>query len=90
MAEPRLVLLDEPLAGVNPILRELMLTRLEEVRRERGVTFLVIEHDLQSVMRICDSVAVMNEGRVLFTGTAKAARGDQRVIDAYLGAQRPA
>jgi ABC-type branched-subunit amino acid transport system ATPase component len=85
MAEPRLVLLDEPLAGVNPILRELMLTRLEQLRKDRRVTFLVIEHDLRSVMRISDSVAVMNEGRVIFTGSAAAARGDQGVIDAYLG-----
>jgi branched-chain amino acid transport system ATP-binding protein len=90
MAEPRLVLLDEPLAGVNPILRELILKRLEEVRSQRGVTFLVIEHDLQSVMRVSDSVAVMNEGRVIFTGTANAARQDRRVVDAYLGAEVPA
>lgn len=85
MTEPRLVLLDEPLAGVNPVLRELMLKRIEQVRRERGVTFLVIEHDLESVMRISDSVAVMSEGGVIFTGDGAAARADRRVVDAYLG-----
>jgi ABC-type branched-subunit amino acid transport system ATPase component len=89
MTEPRLVLLDEPLAGVNPILRELLLERLEQVRRERKVTFLVIEHDLESVMRVSDSVAVMNAGRVIFSGGGAAAREDPAVVDAYLGRVDP-
>jgi neutral amino acid transport system ATP-binding protein len=89
MTEPRLILLDEPLAGVNPILRELMLERLVQVRRERSVTFLVIEHDLESVMRVSDSVAVMNEGHVIFSGDGAAAREDPGVVDAYLGRVDP-
>jgi neutral amino acid transport system ATP-binding protein len=89
MTEPRLVLLDEPLAGVNPILRELLLERLAQVRSERRVTFLVIEHDLESVMRVSDSVAVMNEGRVIFSGAGAAAREDPGVVDAYLGRVDP-
>lgn len=85
MAEPLLVLLDEPLAGVNPTLRELLLQRLREVRASGGITFLVIEHDLGSVMRVSDEVAVMSQGRVIFQGPPDATRRDPAVIDAYLG-----
>lgn len=85
MAEPLLVLLDEPLAGVNPTLRELLLQRLREVQAGGGITFLVIEHDLGSVLRVSDEVAVMSEGRVIFQGSPEATRRDPAVIDAYLG-----
>ncbi|MDQ6772342.1 MAG: ABC transporter ATP-binding protein [Candidatus Dormibacteraeota bacterium] len=93
MAEPRLVLLDEPLAGVNPTLRELLLERLLQARASQGTTFLVIEHDLDSVMRVSDEVAVMSQGRVIFHGSPEAARRDPAVVDAYLGpgaVERPA
>ena len=85
MAEPRLMLLDEPLAGVNPALRELMLERIQHLRSGKRITFLVIEHDLESVMRVSDTVAVMNLGRVIFTGPPRAAQRDPAVVDAYLG-----
>lgn len=85
MAEPRVMLLDEPLAGVNPALRELMLERIQQLRSKEGITFLVIEHDLESVMRVSDTVAVMNLGRVIFAGPPHAAQRDPGVVDAYLG-----
>ena len=69
MTQPKLILLDEPMAGVNPTLAAQLLEHMQAVREERGVTFLLVEHDLDLVMRACDTVVVMNEGRILTTGT---------------------
>jgi branched-chain amino acid transport system ATP-binding protein len=55
------------------------------LRRDRGITFLIVEHDLDFVMRAADSVVVMNEGRVLTAGTPDEVRGNEDVVDAYLG-----
>ena len=85
MASPRLILLDEPMAGVNPALREELLAHVLELRDSRGISFLVVEHDLGFVMQASDRVVVMNEGRVLMAGTPDEVRTDERVIDAYLG-----
>ena len=85
MASPRLILLDEPMAGVNPALREELLAHVLELRGSRGITFLVVEHDLGFVMQASDRVVVMNEGRILMDGTPDEVRRDERVIDAYLG-----
>jgi branched-chain amino acid transport system ATP-binding protein len=84
-ADPRVILLDEPMAGVNPTLAAQLLEHMQAVREERGVTFLLVEHDLDLVMRACDTVVVMNEGRILTAGTPDEVRLDQRVVDAYLG-----
>jgi branched-chain amino acid transport system ATP-binding protein len=85
MASPRLILLDEPMAGVNPALREELLAHVLELRASRGISFLVVEHDLGFVMQASDRVIVMNEGRILMAGTPDEVRTDERVIDAYLG-----
>jgi ABC-type branched-subunit amino acid transport system ATPase component len=85
MASPRLILLDEPMAGVNPALREELLAHVLELRASRGITFLVVEHDLGFVMQASDRVVVMNEGHILMDGTPDEVRHDERVIDAYLG-----
>jgi neutral amino acid transport system ATP-binding protein len=85
MAEPRLVLLDEPMAGVNPTLGRQLVEHVLRLRAEQGVTFLFVEHDLDIVMEASDRVIVMNEGRVIASGTPDEVRGDQRVVDAYLG-----
>lgn len=85
MAEPRLVLLDEPLAGVHPVLGQQLIEHMHELRDERGMTFLFIEHDMETVMDNADRVIVMAQGRVISSGPPDQVRRDQRVIDAYLG-----
>jgi branched-chain amino acid transport system ATP-binding protein len=86
MAEPRLVLLDEPMAGVNPALGRQLLEHVQRLRADEGMTFLFVEHDLDVVMEASDRVIVMNEGRVIASGTPAEVRSDKGVVDAYLGA----
>ena len=86
MLEPRILLLDEPLAGVNPTLGRVLLEHIEALRAERGLTILLVEHDMEVVMRHSDVVVVMAEGRVIVTGAPEVIRRDPRVIEAYLGA----
>jgi neutral amino acid transport system ATP-binding protein len=85
MTQPRLLLLDEPMAGINPTLGGRLLDHMQQLRRERGVTFLFIEHDMEVVMNHSDRVVVMAEGKVIAEGEPHEVRKDQRVIDAYLG-----
>jgi len=84
MAEPKLVLLDEPIAGVNPTLTEKIIDRLRALNDE-GYTFLVIEHDMDVIMRLSERLVVMNDGKKLVEGTPDEVRNDDRVIEAYLG-----
>jgi branched-chain amino acid transport system ATP-binding protein len=86
MLEPRILLLDEPLAGVNPTLGRVLLEHIESLRAERGLTILLVEHDMEVVMGHSDVVVVMAEGRVVVTGAPDVVRRDPRVIEAYLGA----
>jgi neutral amino acid transport system ATP-binding protein len=86
MVEPRLVLLDEPMAGVNPALGRQLLEHVLQLRADEGMTFLFVEHDLDVVMEASDRVIVMNEGHVIASGTPAEVRSDERVVDAYLGA----
>jgi branched-chain amino acid transport system ATP-binding protein len=85
MSSPHMVMLDEPTAGVNPTLARQLLEYMLELRRDAGVTFLLIEHDMEVVMNVSDRVVVMSEGRVIAEGSPDAVRRDQAVIDAYLG-----
>jgi branched-chain amino acid transport system ATP-binding protein len=85
MARPRLVLLDEPGAGVNPSLMNVLVDDIRRTNQEKGVTFLIIEHDLDLVMRLCNPVVVMNNGATLAEGSPREVRANREVIEAYLG-----
>jgi neutral amino acid transport system ATP-binding protein len=84
MAEPVLVLLDEPTAGINPIMVETMEHHIRR-RHAQGVTFLIVEHEMQFVMRLCDPVIVLDRGRPIACDTPGEVQNDPRVLDAYLG-----
>jgi branched-chain amino acid transport system ATP-binding protein len=84
MTDPDLILLDEPVAGVNPTLTRKLLERLEELRAQ-GYSFLIVEHDMEVIMNISDTIIVMSEGKKLMQGTPEEVQSDERVIDAYLG-----
>ncbi len=82
MARPKLLLLDEPMAGINPTLAQEIMGYLESLRDE-GLTMLMVEHDLAAVERVCDPVIVMAQGKVLAQGTLSILRKQQEVLDAY-------
>jgi branched-chain amino acid transport system ATP-binding protein len=84
MADPDVVLLDEPLAGVNPTLEEKLLDRIHELREE-GYTFLLVEHDMDVIMNNCERIIVMHQGQVLADGTSEDIQNNEQVIKAYLG-----
>jgi ABC-type branched-subunit amino acid transport system ATPase component len=87
MSEPRLVLLDEPMAGVNPTLGRELVTYLERLRATRDLTILFVEHNMDVVMEISEDVIVMANGSDIAAGAPTMIRTDQRVIDAYLGSE---
>lgn len=89
MVEPELVMLDEPMAGVNPALKQSLLGHVKSLR-EDGMTVFFVEHDMDVVRDISDWVIVMAQGRIISEGPPEAVMSDQRVIDAYLGAHHDA
>jgi ABC-type branched-subunit amino acid transport system ATPase component len=84
VADPAVLLLDEPTAGVNPTLINQLTERIRELNRT-GKTFLVVEHNMEFVMGLCQQVTVLNQGRTLVTGTPEQVRANPAVLDAYLG-----
>jgi branched-chain amino acid transport system ATP-binding protein len=84
MIEPAMILLDEPAGGVNPALLDRILDRIQAIN-ETGITFLIVEHNMDVVMRLSHSIVVMAHGQVLIQDTPEVVRNDERVLDAYLG-----
>lgn len=89
MAEPTVILLDEPGAGVNPTLKRRLTEHIRRLNEEMGFTMCMVEHDMAMVASLCDPVAVMAAGRLLALGTMEEVRADPRVVDAYLGPSTP-
>lgn len=84
MSAPRVLLLDEPTAGVNPVLIDTMVDRIRELHTQ-GVTVVVVEHNMEFVMSLCDPVVVLDQGAVLFEGPPADVQTNALVLDAYLG-----
>jgi neutral amino acid transport system ATP-binding protein len=87
MARPTLLMLDEPMAGVNPALTQSLLDHITALRGE-GISILFVEHDMDVVMGISDWVVVMAEGQIIAEGTPRQIAKDPHVVDAYLGTRR--
>src|SRR5690606_16730755 len=86
MAEPVMLMLDEPMAGVNPALAEFLVERIAALR-ERGLTVLYVEHELDVVMALSDRVVCLAQGRIISEGAAAEVLHDPAVEEAYLGAR---
>jgi branched-chain amino acid transport system ATP-binding protein len=86
MNGPKMLLLDEPTAGINPTLINGLIDRLRRANAEFGITLLVIEHNMRVIMNLAERIYCLAHGELLAEGAPEALRNDQRVIDAYLGA----
>jgi len=86
MNQPRMLLLDEPTAGINPTLINGLIDRLKRANSELGITLFVIEHNMRVIMNLADHIYCLAHGELLAEGDPEDIRTDQRVIDAYLGA----
>ncbi|MEE8431866.1 MAG: ABC transporter ATP-binding protein [Candidatus Desulfatibia sp.] len=86
MNEPKMLLLDEPTAGINPTLINGIIDRLIRINKEYGITLFVIEHNMRVIMDLAEHIYCLAHGQLLAEGPADKIRYDQRVIDAYLGA----
>jgi branched-chain amino acid transport system ATP-binding protein len=86
MRQPlRLYLLDEPFAGVHPVIKDVMIETIQKMNREEGVTFLIVSHELTTIRRLCRRISVLHAGQLISEGTMKEVANDPRVIDSYLG-----
>ncbi|SRR5579885_195960 len=85
IAEPQVILLDEPAGGVNPVMIQHLAERIRALN-QRGVTFLVVEHNMEFVMGLCDTVMVLHRGTKIAEGTPGEVRNNPAVLEAYLGA----
>ncbi|MBO9136451.1 ABC transporter ATP-binding protein [Rhizobium sp. B230/85] len=85
MTDAKLVLLDEPAAGVNRTLLRKLEEKIQFLNRERGYTFILIEHDMEMIEKLCGQIICMAEGKVLIRGDFHTVRSDPRVLEAYLG-----
>ena len=87
MSEPKMLLLDEPTAGINPTLINGIISRLIKVNKEYGITLFVIEHNMKVIMQLAQKIFCVAHGQLLAQGDPAQIKNDKRVIDAYLGAQ---
>jgi branched-chain amino acid transport system ATP-binding protein len=87
MADPEMILLDEPGAGVNPTLMRKLVHNIEQLCYGKGITFFLIEHDMDLVTRLCNPIIVMSNGEKLAEGPPEEVKSDERVLEAYLGSQ---
>jgi branched-chain amino acid transport system ATP-binding protein len=85
MADAKLILLDEPGAGVNPTLMQKIGDMIIDLNQNRGYTFCLIEHDMQLIERLCHRIIVLAEGRILQEGSMEEIRNNSKVVDAYFG-----
>jgi len=85
MADPEMILLDEPGAGVNPTLMRKLVQNIEQLCYEKGITFFLIEHDMDLVTRLCNPIIVMSNGEKIAEGPSEEVKNDERVLEAYLG-----
>ena len=86
MKKPRMLLLDEPTAGINPTLINGLIDRLRRANSEFGITLFVIEHNMRVIMNLAQHIYCLAHGKMLADGPPDAIQNDQRVVDAYLGA----
>jgi branched-chain amino acid transport system ATP-binding protein len=86
-SDPQLLLLDEPTAGMNPQESEELRKLMESLRSERGISVLLIEHDMKVVMNVSDRITVLDHGEKIAEGTPQEVRANPRVVEAYLGSQ---
>ena len=87
MNEPKMLLLDEPTAGINPTLINGIINRLIKVNKEFGITLLVIEHNMRVIMNLAQKIFCLAHGELLAEGLHEQIKNDKRVVDAYLGAR---
>lgn len=85
MASPTMIMFDEPGAGVNPSERRTLASRIRQLVQEQGITVLLIGHEMELVMDICDPIVVLDRGKLLTQGTPDEVRNDKRVLEVYLG-----
>ena len=86
MIQPKMLLLDEPTAGINPTLINGLIDRLKRANQDLGITLVVIEHNMRVIMNLAEEIHCLAHGQLLASGTPEEVRDDRRVIDAYLGA----
>lgn len=85
MTDPRIVLMDEPFGGMHPGIKSVLIERIKQINQERGVTFVIVSHEIPHLMELSDRVVCLHQGRVIADGTADEIRSNDDVVEAYLG-----